>query len=397
MPIPDEFLREFNINREKADATGLSWDELQEIKADFEKRKDTYEQVAESVSNTLRRVEGVHAISARVKDPDHLIAKIIRKRIGPPTKIIDKNNYRTKVTDLVGVRALHLFKADWEHIDLCIRDKWHLHEKPIANVRDGDDKTVYAKFAGYPRTVKEHDAGYRSIHYIVKTTPEKETITAEIQVRTIYEEAWGEIDHSTRYPNRIDDPILNAYLSILNKLSGAADEMGTFIQQLTIWFDEADRRYQESQEQIRVWKEQVANNTEISTKEKKLLEAKVDHLEKFIAQNPPPRAIRMKQAELARQTKLAKWSMGGTNAAILALETEKADLLRRLAGPPMDNTLWAKLMFPSIASEFDSPTQRPQGQIASSTQAETTEDSTPNPPGKNDSDVLDETKRPPIE
>ena len=59
-------------------------------------------------------------------------------------------------------------------------------------------------------------------------------IYTEMQVRTVFEEAWSEIDHIIRYPYDVNNPILNEYLSIFNRIVGSADEMGTFIKNLKI-------------------------------------------------------------------------------------------------------------------------------------------------------------------
>ena len=51
----------------------------------------------------------------------------------------------------------------------------------------------------------------------------------EIQVRTIFEDAWSEIDHLVRYPNNKDNKLLNNYLLMFNSLAAQADDMGTFL------------------------------------------------------------------------------------------------------------------------------------------------------------------------
>ena len=58
----------------------------------------------ESVVKTLQSVAEVHSLRARVKDPDHLLAKIIRKK-----KKCSIKNYAAQITDLAGVRVLPLF------------------------------------------------------------------------------------------------------------------------------------------------------------------------------------------------------------------------------------------------------------------------------------------------
>ncbi|MGL5100796.1 MAG: GTP pyrophosphokinase, partial [Fusobacteriaceae bacterium] len=40
------------------------------------------------------------------------------------------------------------------------------------------------------------------------------------------------IDHITRYPYDMDNPILVEYLAIFNRIVGSADEMGTFLKKM---------------------------------------------------------------------------------------------------------------------------------------------------------------------
>lgn len=72
------------------------------------------------------------------------------------------------------------------------------------------------------------DKIYRSVHYILKY----KGVYLEIQVRTLFEEGWGEVDHAIRYPNYQADPVFKEYTELLNRLSGLADEMGSFFNKL---------------------------------------------------------------------------------------------------------------------------------------------------------------------
>jgi ppGpp synthetase/RelA/SpoT-type nucleotidyltranferase len=46
---------------------------------------------------------------------------------------------------------------------------------------------------------QNNDRMYTSVHYIVEESTRSKR-TAEIQVRTLAEELWGEVDHSLNYP-----------------------------------------------------------------------------------------------------------------------------------------------------------------------------------------------------
>ena len=125
---------------------------------------------------------------------------------------IAPENYFEIVTDLVGVRALHLFKDECFAIGDAISKTWTVSETPVAYVRQGDPQALTEKFRSNGWTVKEHPAGYRSVHYVVSTKPLQRTIFAEMQVRTIFEEGWSEIDHRVRYlshPGRSYGRLLN--------------------------------------------------------------------------------------------------------------------------------------------------------------------------------------------
>ena len=82
----------------------------------------TLQTVANGFSALLQTLDGVHSTRVRLKDPDHLLEKIVRKRADK--RDITIRNYRTEITDLIGARALHLFKTDWPEIHWKIVDTW---------------------------------------------------------------------------------------------------------------------------------------------------------------------------------------------------------------------------------------------------------------------------------
>lgn len=51
-------------------------------------------------------------------------------------------------------------------------------------------------------------------------------------MRTIYEEAWSEIDHELRYSVETNNDLINRLLLIFNLLSGLADDIGSFVKLL---------------------------------------------------------------------------------------------------------------------------------------------------------------------
>ncbi|WNM18642.1 hypothetical protein [Flavobacterium capsici] len=226
----NDFLKKYNIESSNFKNTGLTWSELQIIHDDYIESIPKLESSAIYIFNRLMKTPNVHSVRYRIKDAEHVIEKIIRKKIKTPKLDINLTNYKIQITDLIGLRALHLFKEDWLSIHEMITSSWDLKETPVANYREGDSSDYKKKFEELGCEVKEHPFGYRSVHYIIETKPDKTKYFAEIQVRTIFEEAWSEIDHTIRYPYDQNNPIFGQFLMILNRLAGSADEMGTFIQ-----------------------------------------------------------------------------------------------------------------------------------------------------------------------
>lgn len=234
-----QFLDENNITIEYFNNCEIKWDTLKEIGLDHSSKFEQLEGVAESFAKTIQREKKVHSVRYRVKDPQHLMEKIVRKTNPNEASYNDnylnitKDNYHEIITDLIGIRALHLFKDDCYDINDYLLNTWNTKEKPTYYYRDGDEISEDLGIF----SAKIHPAGYRSIHYIFESQPLKQKIYTEVQVRTIFEEAWSEIDHKIRYPNFSDNEQVSYFLRIFNRLAGSADEMGSFVKELINEFE----------------------------------------------------------------------------------------------------------------------------------------------------------------
>ena len=167
----------------------------------------------------------VHSLSYRVKDTKHLVEKIIRKNPEYLEKgdSLSKINYKNLITDLMGIRILLLFKSDWVYIHDYLMEQYEnvLIEPSFAHIRKGDDDSLYRG-----KIQIKDNKPYRSVHYVIRANS---GLGIEIQVRTLYEEAWSEIEHKLRYPYNLQNEMLRNYIDIMNRLTGVGDEMGTFI------------------------------------------------------------------------------------------------------------------------------------------------------------------------
>lgn len=148
----------------------------------------------------------VHSIKYRLKDPDHLKDKLqrvaLRDRERRRSFDLTQANLFRRVTDLAGCRILHLHTRQMERIHNGLRKvfgdaRLEFTEKPFAYVWD-DEWREYFRRLGI-RT-KPNPRLYSSVHYVVQ--PNKEAkYTCEVQVRTLADEIWGEIDHQLNYPH----------------------------------------------------------------------------------------------------------------------------------------------------------------------------------------------------
>lgn len=243
--------QDLNLTDEAITASGFSKEELETIYADYCKRLPKLEGIKNRfISEYIVSAKGVriHSYNGRVKDPYHLIEKIIRKRSTnyKKYKAMGTNDYYKYITDLIGCRILLVYKGDWEAVHDYLtglfpdesawyidetniagsydkgKKECHMAERPVAHMRPGDAEI-------YPTEKLEvkNDRYYRSLHYIVRF----EEYYIEIQVRTLFEEAWGEVDHDVLYPYHKDDSVLVDYSKLINRAAGMCDEMSAYLRE----------------------------------------------------------------------------------------------------------------------------------------------------------------------
>lgn len=169
----------------------------------------------------------VHSVKSRLKDTDHLRDKISRKWVDGP---ITPEDLFSKITDLAGVRVIHLYSQQFEAIHAAIGEHiqqgyWHLNEPPVAYSWDPEATAYFTRLGVNAQTRESY---YTSIHYIVKPQPDA-VLTCEIQVRTLFEEAWGEIDHALNYPKSTDLLACREQIRVLAKLTSTGTRLADSI------------------------------------------------------------------------------------------------------------------------------------------------------------------------
>ena len=244
------FLSEYGISEQDLTEANISWEELALIEEEYLKIEHTMRDLGKSfIDDYLYDIEkaGIHSYRYRTKEPEHLLEKIIRKRIERPEKYkhLDHTNFYKYVTDLIGIRVFFLYREDWIHFHRYITKRFENEPEQyvVDRLRDFDEDQNHYYIAERPKAYKRTgdskiynddeidiitDGIYRSLHYIVKY----KGYYVEIQGRTLFEEGWSEVDHDIVYKEAQNDEMIRDYSGLLNRLSGLADEMSSYFRRL---------------------------------------------------------------------------------------------------------------------------------------------------------------------
>lgn len=123
----------------------------------------------------------IHHIESRLKSPDSIIAKLIKK--GYPVTI---ESAKKNVNDIAGVRVVcHYIDDVYSVADMLLR------QTDLEIVKRQD----YIKTPNYN--------GYRSLHLDIKVpvylSDRTEYVIAEVQIRTVAMDFWASLEHDIRY------------------------------------------------------------------------------------------------------------------------------------------------------------------------------------------------------
>jgi putative GTP pyrophosphokinase len=171
-----------------------------------------------------------HSARWRVKEPEHLRQKLARKlghaKSTGQAFVINKENLYEEINDLAGVRLLHLHSTEFPDINaklLSLLDEnfYSVIEGPVARIWD-DEYQAYFTSIGVSTT--KNPRMYTSVHYVVQ--PKNKTVrTIEIQVRTLAEELWGEVDHAINYPVESPRRACREQIKVLARLTSSCSRL----------------------------------------------------------------------------------------------------------------------------------------------------------------------------
>jgi len=163
---------------------------------EYQRVRPLYEEYSNGIKNVLseafktRHIK-IHSIEVRAKAIDSFGNKASMPSPDDPNNPHYRNPL-SDITDLAGVRVIVFLPRTLGMVDRVIQEQFEVIEKT--------DKTLIL--------LEEEKFGYASIHYLVRFTENRtnlleysrfKNLVAEIQVRTILQHAWAEIEHDIRY------------------------------------------------------------------------------------------------------------------------------------------------------------------------------------------------------
>lgn len=236
----DQFIKKYNLKAYYENAKRIKpdlWDLLNKIADRYEEYEKNCKGVIQRLSDDIMDngsseiANVIHSVRYRIKDIVSLQVKIVKKlsklSIEPSDnqelekyRDISEDNFYKIITDMVGYRIILRYREQWPcihkylekiyfhgeefYISNYISDykvnppKPHIAEQPIVYYRDVKDKTLYEQVGREFYRYISSSEGYNSVHYIINIDGKY----AELQVRTIFDEAWSECTHDLVYKNQ---------------------------------------------------------------------------------------------------------------------------------------------------------------------------------------------------
>jgi putative GTP pyrophosphokinase len=207
---------------------------ISDLVAVFEEHQDRLTTILDNLKNDVvgwkELKPHIHSVKWRIKDARHLRDKLARK-IREAKKegkefTVTPQNFLLKINDLAGIRILHLhtfqIKAIKRQLSLMFKErKYQIKEGPTARIWDDESRAFFQELG---ISTKKSPSLYTSVHYVVRPNS-KTTYTCEIQVRTLAEELWGEVDHTINYPARTQSASCREQIAVLARMTSSCSRL----------------------------------------------------------------------------------------------------------------------------------------------------------------------------
>jgi ppGpp synthetase/RelA/SpoT-type nucleotidyltranferase len=169
----------------------------EQIRDDFLHQRAQYEAFADSLERLVvtllqRHGIGIHSISHRVKDPQSLYEKLSR-----PGKAYGQ---LADVTDLAGLRIITFFPEDVDRVGELIENEFAIDRVNSIDKRLTSDPDRFG-YASLHKVCSFSDKRVRLAEYAAYRG-----LKCEVQIRTILQHAWAEIEHDLGYKSAAGVP-----------------------------------------------------------------------------------------------------------------------------------------------------------------------------------------------
>jgi ppGpp synthetase/RelA/SpoT-type nucleotidyltranferase len=166
----------------------------------------------DSLIQTLLEIEGIqfHSVTSRIKSKTSVRQKLQRT---------DKKRELDDLTDVFGVRIITYIQGEVGEASKLIEREFTVDQRNSSDKRDLLDPDRF---------------GYLSVHYVLQLSPERSAlpencaykdIQFEVQIRSILQHAWAEIEHDTGYKSESEVPdVVRRRFSRLAGLLELADD-----------------------------------------------------------------------------------------------------------------------------------------------------------------------------
>ncbi|MBL0328253.1 MAG: (p)ppGpp synthetase [Bacteroidetes bacterium] len=224
---------------------------------DFKTKKDTLDAFKNRVINLIvdllkEKKLNYHQITGRTKDFESLSKKIDRKN--------GKYNDLHEITDLVGIRIITYLESDVDLIAEILEKEFNV------DLKNSSDK----------RILKADQFGYKSLHYVVSLSDKRaalseyisyKEIKCEIQIRSILQHAWAEIEHDLGYKGESSIPI--DYIRSFNRLAALLEtadiEFDRLKREISEYEKEMPKLIKEQPEQVSIDQTSLFSFTETNS------------------------------------------------------------------------------------------------------------------------------------
>ena len=172
----------------------------------------------------------IQRVRIRIKRPESALDKILRKPESYPDALTIESLRR--MPDTLGARVIVFFLSQLALVDREIRNSPHFElsstHPPIAYL----SPQMHSQLGLGHIQRQEKESGYASIHYLLrlKDPSSSENPCFELQLRTLSEDLWGEIEHILGYkPGKRTSFAVRKQFNIISKNLEALDEHFNFL------------------------------------------------------------------------------------------------------------------------------------------------------------------------